>query len=92
MVTLLPAREAGLVSLAVLKNPANRFGLQVLVSAADPFLAPPAVTVDGESATVTAVDGSLAVYRTHLCLPQGTASATVHAAGTTALGSGEADF
>lgn len=91
-VTLLPPLEAGLVQLAVLRNPANAHSLQLLVSAAEAFLGPPSVTVNGQAATVSAVAGSLAVYRAHAWLPAAAATATIHAAGTTAAGAGEAEL
>jgi hypothetical protein len=91
-VALQPAESAELVNLVVLRNPANPHALQVMVSAAEAFLAPPAVDVDGAALNVVAVDGSLAVYRGCAYLLPSAATVTVRAEGTTSQGSDEAEI
>jgi hypothetical protein len=91
-VDLLPEQAAGLVTLVALRNPANSRVLTLLVAAADAFVQPPALTMDGQAVALIAVDGSAAVYRGHVCLPQTATGATFHAQGSTDQGSGEADL
>jgi len=91
-IDLRPALDAGALTLAAWRNPANPGGLLVMVCAAEPFLAAPVITVNGQAWPASPAQADLSAYRAHGVLSAGTIAASIHATGTTSQGEGEAQL